>query len=152
MKNTETSNSSVKTKLIKSLWCLLLLFSFTTAFSNNQKVEISCSEFDAQIYANGELMGTWKVTIIVKKNVTTVITIKKAGFVTDVFSILYGDGVSPEKKYYRILVKEGQTSNNQNSSAPKSKEDKLTELKQLYDKKLITQVEYEESKKKIINE
>ena len=149
---TKNEKSSVHTKLIKSFCFIFLLLFFTSAFSNNQKVEVSCSENDAKIYANEKLVGIGKVIIIVKKNELMLVTIKKVGYLTDEFTIPYGNGVSPEKKYFRTLVKEEAQVNKeevkakpQNNSTPKSKEEKLAELKKLYEKELITKEEYDES-------
>lgn len=44
------------------------------------------------------------------------------------------------------------TSENKNTSKPKSKEEKLIELKGLFEKELITKEEYDRAKKKILDE
>lgn len=75
-------------------------------FSNDQKVKVSCSETDAEIYANGQLQGRGEAVVIVKKNNPMVVQIKKVGFLTDEFSIQYGNGVSPKKSYFRTLTKD----------------------------------------------
>lgn len=68
-----------KTKhLILFLFCLSTL----TAFAGNKKVEISASEHDAKIYANGKEMGTGSATIIVPNNAQITVEAKKAGFLT----------------------------------------------------------------------
>lgn len=103
-KITKNTNSSMKTKIIKSFCLIFLLFSCTSAFS--KKVEVSCSENDAQIYINGQLQGRGKVVLAMRKNSPLVVQIKKVGFLTDEFTINYGNGISPERSYYRILIKD----------------------------------------------
>jgi membrane carboxypeptidase/penicillin-binding protein len=53
---------------------------------------------------------------------------------------------------YELIASSGDNKTNPQQSQIKSKADKLRELKQLLDEKIITQEEYEKEKKKILEE
>lgn len=106
MRKIEINNLTMKSKIIRLLPIILLLLISSASFARSRKVEVSCSESAAEIYANGQLQGRGKVIIVVIKDQPMLVQIKEVGFLTDEFSIKYGGGVSPQKTYYRTLVKD----------------------------------------------
>lgn len=69
-------------KIARSIAIAILLISAVSSFAGNKKVEISTSEHDAKIYANGKEMGSGAITIIVPSHAQITVEVKKSGFLT----------------------------------------------------------------------
>ena len=160
---------TVTTKMISLLLAgsiLLTSCASTTIIQSNPS--------GAKIYLNGELVGTTPYTHQDTKIVgsTTTVKLEKEGYDplntafsrdedVDVGAIIGGLFVWIPflwtMKYkpthtYELIASSGDNKTNPQQSQIKSKADKLRELKQLLDEKIITQEEYEKEKKKILEE
>ena len=81
-------------KLSLALTALSLMFTIF-CFAGGKTVSVSCSENDAQIYQDGQLVGNGKATIKVMKNSYTTVVSKKVGFF-DCTEVIYNDKTHPK--------------------------------------------------------
>ncbi|MFT4544941.1 MAG: hypothetical protein ACI9UR_002049 [Bacteroidia bacterium] len=60
---------------------------FNQAFAKHKKVELTCSVQDAEIFANGKLVGTGSAIILIQSKTQQLVEFKKVGFlkITKVF-------------------------------------------------------------------
>lgn len=86
---------------------LLLLLSITlTFYSFSAKVLISASEQDAEIFSNGQKVGTGTATVVVPKNGKTFVEVKKVGFLTESHTFYKQKGMAKPPKTYHFILKE----------------------------------------------
>lgn len=89
-----------------SILSLLLLFN-TDAFAGKKKVNISCSEQDAEIYVNGEQMGRGNFLLVIPSYANATVTIKKTGFFTETVTFFNTPGnPKPPKSYHFKMFKD----------------------------------------------
>lgn len=92
---------------MKNIFLLIVLFfSFNFSFSANKEVEVTCSESDATIFANGSVVGTGHAIVLVKAYSSTFVRIEKKGFFTQ--EITYyndNDHAKTPKTDYITLIK-----------------------------------------------
>lgn len=99
---------------MKKITVLVLMFFSLTLLANNRlindengsilggkKVEIGCSEPDAQIFVNGKLMGKGSMEIKVPSKSCLTIVVKKVGFLTEKIEFCNKKSMpKPPKTYY----------------------------------------------------
>ena len=169
-------NQTMTTKTTKTISLLLAGSILLTSCASMTMIQSNPS--GAKVYLNGEPVGTTPYTHRDTKIVgsTTTVKLKKEGYAplntsfsrneeVDVGAIIGGVFVFVPflwtMKYkpthtYELTTSSGneqpiiKTNSQQNQT--KSKADRLRELKQLLDEKVITQEEYEKEKKKILEE
>lgn len=149
----------MKTKLIT---LFLMIASVASAFE--AKLTFTAVPATAKIYFDGQLMGTGTATITLERAMLVEVKIVNEGYVTFERSYRYGKGSQFAKNQGLSGYERGNNSYTitldiaplektvSQQSAPKTKEERLIELKQLYDKQLISEAEYEETRKKILIE
>ncbi len=139
-----------------------MITSIASAFE--AKLTFTAVPATAKIYFDGQLMGTGTATITLERASFVEVKIVNEGFVTFEKNYRYHKGSTLAKNIgvggyergdnkYTITLDVAPPPNIPSpQSAPKTKEERLTELKQLYDKQSISEAEYEEAKKKILIE
>lgn len=89
---------------IMILGMMILITGFS--YAGTKKIEIGCSESDAEIFANGKLRGKGSVIIEIRKNSSINIEIKKVGFLTEKYFIEFNKYRKPNKTYFSTLVRD----------------------------------------------
>ena len=94
----------------------MLLLSITLFFSMvvmaKEKVQVSTSEQDAKIYANGVLVGNGRAEIVVEKNQCVDLSIEKVGYLTIERTYCNKKGFSdpPKTDFFKMEIDEAFTS------------------------------------------
>jgi len=99
---------------------LLLLLSFalaTMAFS--AKILVTASESDAEIYSNGQKIGTGSATVLVSKNSSSLVEVKKVGFLTSTQTFYKKKGMAkpPRTFHFQLVEDDSYTSSELNNLA-----------------------------------
>ncbi len=94
-----------------NLMAIILLLTFSSFTVGSEKVEVSCSEQDAQIFVDGILVGNGNTKITVRKGECVNMKITKVGFITVEKNYCNKKGDSfPEKDFIKMEVDEAYTS------------------------------------------
>jgi hypothetical protein len=89
-----------------SLFAILMTVG-ADAFAGKKKVNISCSEQDAEIYVNGEQMGRGSFLLVIPSYANATVTIKKTGYFTETITFFNTPGnPSPPKSYHFKMFKD----------------------------------------------
>lgn len=163
-----------KTRTQKSLSLLLASSILLTSCASTTLIQSNPS--GAKVYLNGEAVGTTPYSYSDTKIVgsSTSVKLEKEGYeafntsfsrseVADIGAIIGGVFVlapflwtmkyKPSRTYELVPLGENQEKNiNSDKALTTSKADKLRELKQLFDEKVITSEEYDKEKKKILED
>ena len=67
----------------KVLIFILFLSASSAVFAGTKKINVSCSENDAEIFANGQLMGKGKALIVMPAYTDVTVECVKVGFLTE---------------------------------------------------------------------
>lgn len=102
---------------MKNLLFISLLLLCSNIFA--AKVLVSSSEQDAEIFSNGQKVGTGSATIVVPKNGKTVVTVKKIGFLPmeQIFYDMKGMAKPPKTFYFDLVVDDSFTASDKNDKA-----------------------------------
>lgn len=97
---------------MKRIALLLLIAAITLSFtSKTEKITISCSEQDANIYVDGLLVGNGSTKLSIKKGECVNVKITKTGFVTVERNYCDKKGNSiPDKDFIKLEVDQAYTS------------------------------------------
>jgi len=160
----------IKATAIGLVGCILLA-------SCSSKTLIQSNPTGAKVYLNGEAVGTTPYSHEDTKIVgsTTTVKLEKDGYepfsaafarnekadvgaiiggVFVLFPFLWTMKYKPERTYDLVKIANAPTPivlENSNQGEVKTKENRLRELKKLFDEKLITQEEYDLEKKKVLS-
>ncbi len=175
----KNQNNTMKNKiflLIIFIGSTMFLSSCASVFSGtSDKITFKSEPPDATVYLDGAEIGKTNNDIEVKRKFKSVrkVVYKKDGYqdlafnfyqkavlsyyigcfvlpiVSPLIDIISGAALQPRDKYFEKTL---QSVQQQNAPSTKSKADRLKELKQMLDDKLITQDEYNNEKKKILDE
>lgn len=146
---------------MKKLTTILLLMVASVGYSFEATLVFTAIPSTAKIYYEGQMVGIGKAVIKVQRASLIEIKIVNEGYVTFERNYRYGKGSQFAKNQglsgyergnnsYTITLDVAPPLPITDKSESKTKEDRLIELKQLYDKQLITHEEYTETRKKII--
>ena len=93
----------ILTTIVMTMLCLAA--TVTDATAGKKKVLLTCSESDAQIYVNGNMMGRGSATIIIPAYTDARVEVKKTGFFTEEITFFNTPGnPGPPKTYHAKMV------------------------------------------------
>lgn len=92
--------------LFKSLGILFcILFTSLNADARTRWVEVTSSQPEVAIYANGKFVGKGNAKFLVTKNVDMTVKLELEGFLTETYMFYYRSGMPAEKsKYFEMKV------------------------------------------------
>jgi hypothetical protein len=89
-------------RLLTALFFLIASLSFGA----NKKIKITCSENDANIYSNGNLVGVGEAVVIVPAYGEVTVMAKKTGFIDESKTFYNDNSHRPPSSYTIILTKD----------------------------------------------
>lgn len=77
----------------------------TTVLAKKKKIEVTCSIQDAEIFANGKLIGTASAIVVVEKGTQVLVEFKKVGFLTIEKTFFYKKNHPDPPKSFHATMK-----------------------------------------------
>jgi hypothetical protein len=71
--------------------------------ARSREVQITCSDQNADVHANGKYMGKGNLTVIVRKEVDLTVTVSLPGHLSESRTFYYRSGMPVEKSYHFTL-------------------------------------------------